>query len=189
MANTEKKVAKDLENLRESAILVEKKNEVLEQENKRLENLIKEKDIEFQELMQEFYYAKRRKRNIEDSGISEKADCIETPKYSVAGSDVPEDKTDRYENVIGKLRRQLENERKNLKNIRNSYAQELEDRTEMENIVRRYAEEIRETQYTRGRNQNAYEERAILIDKLLTSPEVVLVMNRGPYHNTSEELL
>jgi DNA repair exonuclease SbcCD ATPase subunit len=189
MANTEKKIAKDLENLRESAILVERKNEFLEQENCRIESKIKEKDSEFQDLMQEYYYARRRVPDTSDSVISEKADLMYTPKLSISGSELTEDKTDRYESVIAKLRRQLESERKALRSVRISYAQELEQRTEMENIVRRFVEEIRDNQASRGRLQSAYEERAILIDRLLNSVEVAAVMSRGPYQQENEEEL
>lgn len=187
MANTEKKVAKDLENLRESAILVEKKNTFLEQENKRLEELITKRDIEFQEKMQEYYFLKRKAQKPETASKYAESSFSETPKLSVGSIENYEDKTERYESVIAKLRKQLELERRNLKQVRNSYALEIEDRTEMENIVRQLVEEIRETSQARNRNNSANEERAILIDNLLNSSEVQEILNRNPYQTMSRD--
>ena len=186
MANTEKKASKDLDNLRESAIIVEKKNVFLEEENKKLEQQIKQKDQEFQELMQQFYYSKRKINSI--SHVSVESNFVpQTTKYSTTGTEDYEDKTDRYENVISKLRKQLENERKNLKAVRNEYVEEIEDRTEMENVVRRFVEEIRNSQ--RGRPNSLSEERAILVDLLFNSSEVFNILNRSPFQLMSRDVL
>lgn len=186
MANTEKKVAKDLENLRESSILIDRKNQLLEQDNARLESLISAKESEYQNLIQTYYYAKRRLKPIENSSKTE-TKAPKTANVSFTCSETSEDKTDRYENVISKLRKQLENERKNLKNVRIAYAQEMDDRTEMENVVRRTIEEIREQLAQRSRNPSAGEERAILIDRLVNSIEVATLLNKNPYQNESQE--
>ena len=59
----------------------------------------------------------------------------------------------------------------------------------MENIVRRYVEEIRENQTLNGRINSPQEERAILIDNLLNSNEVYDILNRSPYTSMSRENL
>lgn len=187
MANTEKKASKDLDSLRDSAILIEKKNQILQSENKRLEREIQQKDEEFQDLMQEFYYARKRNR-VTESKNSEKF-VIDSPKFSTFGSEVYEDKTERYELVIGKLRKQLEVERKNLKAIRNSFVEEIDERSEMENIVKRYVEEIRMNQGERGRVSSSNEERAILVDRLLNSNEVYEIIYRNSYQSISRDTL
>ena len=186
MENTEKKVAKDLENLRESSILIERKNQILEEENKRLEELIKLKDLEYQDLIQKYYYAKRRLKPIEKPKSNEI--CLpKTANSSFMNCETAEDKTERYENVVGRLRKQLEVERKNLKSIRNAYAGEIEDRTDMENNVRRIVEETREQLAQRQRNPTGFEERAILIDRLINSVEISILLNRKPYQTMSQE--
>lgn len=186
MANTEKKISKDLQTLRESAILVEKKNNLLEQENKSLENQINQKDSYFQELMHQFYYCKKNiKKTLTEDMDTKSLD--KTPKLPSFNSHTNDDKTERYETVIGKLRRQLDIERKNLKSIRYSFAQEIDQRTEMENIVRRFVEEIRESQAQKNRLSSSYEERAMLVDKLLNSSDVFNLLNRSPYQTKSKE--
>jgi hypothetical protein len=185
MENTEKKVAKDLENLRESSILIEKKNQLLEEENKRLEEMIKRKDFEYQELIQSYYYAKRRLKPL-DKPQSE--DCkIPKTANSMIHYENTEDKTERYENVVARLRKQLEIERKNLKSIRNAFAFEMEDRTEMENNVRRIVEEIRDMLAQRPRPASGSEERAILIDRLINSVEIASLLNRNPFQSMSQD--
>lgn len=186
MENTEKKVAKDLENLRESSILIERKNQILEEENRRLEELIKQKDLEYQELIQNYYYAKKRLKPIEKPKSNE-IKLPQTANSSFVNYDTAEDKTDRYENVVARLRKQLEIERKNLKSIRNAYAAEIEDRTEMENNVRRIVEEIRDQLAQRLRIPSSFEERAILIDRLINSIEIATLLNRNPYKTMSQE--
>ena len=186
MENNEKKVAKDLENLRESSIFIERKNQVLEEENKRLEELIRQKDLEYQDLIQNYYYAKRRLKPIEKP--KSVGMCLpKTANSSFVSCDTAEDKTERYENVVGRLRRQLEIERKNLKSIRNAYVGEIEDRTEMENNVRRIVEETREQLAQRQRSPTSFEERAILIDRLINSIEIATLLNRNPYQTMSQE--
>ena len=188
MANTEKKVLKDLDTLRESAIIVEKKNMLLEEENKYLEQKIKLKDEEFQDLMQEYYYA-RRKIRLAGTEMGLQKSVPQTPRYTTYGTEVYEDKTERYELIISKLRKQLEIERKNLKAIRSSFAEEIDERSEMENIVKRLVEEIRIMQGQRGRVNSYNEERAILIDMLLNSTEVCDIINKSNYQSISRENL
>ena len=188
MANTEKKVLKDLDTLRESAIIVEKKNMLLEEENKYLEQKIKLKDEEFQDLMQEYYYA-RRKIRLAGTEMGLQKSVPQTPRYTTYGTEVYEDKTERYELIISKLRKQLEIERKNLKAIRSSFAEEIDERSEMENIVKRLVEEIRIMQGQRGRVNSSNEERAILIDMLLNSTEVCDIINKSNYQSISRENL
>lgn len=186
MANTEKKIAKDLENLRESSILIDRKNQLLEQDNTRLESLISSKEAEYQSLIQTYYYAKRRLKPIEKPLKTES--CVpKTANVSFTYSENSEDKTDRYELVISKLRKQLEIERKNLKSVRIAYVQEMDERTEMENVVRRTVEEIREQLAQRNRNPSGNEERAILVDRLVNSVEVATLLNKNPYQSESHE--
>ncbi|CAM9844075.1 unnamed protein product, partial [Laminaria digitata] len=57
-----------------------------------------------------------------------------------AGSDADA----RYKEIIKRLKRLLETERRNLRQVRSSYSAELQQRTELENLLRASVEEVRQ---------------------------------------------
>lgn len=196
----EGKISKELEILRASAQIIDSKNSNLEQDNKQLKIELKLKDSELKEIMEKYYRLKKQIENEEDqrfemmssirSPFAETSPKSQTRQIETALS-MHNPHIDRYEAVISRLKKLLEIERKNLRAARTAYTREIESKTELENMLRKCIELVRnDIIRKRGiyKKVDGNEESQMLIDQLLNSEEILTTIYDKSFPRNSTAL-
>ncbi|OMJ78876.1 hypothetical protein SteCoe_21230 [Stentor coeruleus] len=161
-AEKESQLTRELELMKTSMELIVSKNNELEEENYKIQ-----KEFESQQLVRDVLFKEIVALKHENAALSEEiakyketAKETFTPQRSISnsifpgkkpgttstysiGRDMKADDPTRYEFIIQRLKRILDNERKNLKNVRNAYARELQNKTELEQILRQCVDEVK----------------------------------------------
>ncbi|CAG9328237.1 unnamed protein product [Blepharisma stoltei] len=183
LVKNEGKISKELEMLRSSAQIIDSKNLSLEQENKQLKIELKIKESELRELMEKYYRVKKQYENEEEkfemTGTMRSVFTANSPKSVTRQIEtaltINNPQIERYEGVIARLKKLLEIERKNLRAARTAYTREIESKTEVEMILRKCIENVRnEIIKKRGMyKKSEAEEREMVVEHLLNSEEVL----------------
>ena len=153
-AEKESQLTRELELMRTSMDLIISKNSLLEEENTKIQKEFNSQQLVRDVLFKEIVALKRENAviNEEIAKYKESAMSAFTPQRSVSNSVMPtaypkrevkHEDVSRYDNVIQRLKKVLDNERKGLKNIRNAYARELQGKTELEQIMRQCVDEVK----------------------------------------------
>lgn len=159
-AEKESQLTRELELMKNSMKLIVSKNELLKEENKKIEKEFQSQQKDRDALFKEIVALKKENATISEEIAKYKESQYESflPQRSISNSSMPgifqkrdlkvED-TSRYEFIIQRLKKILETERKNLKNVRNAYARELQNKTELEQILRQCVDEVK-SEITQG---------------------------------------
>lgn len=159
-AEKESQLTRELELMKNSMKLIMSKNELLKEENKKIEKEFQSQQKDRDALFKEIVALKKENATLSEEIAKYKESQYESflPQRSISNSSMPgvfqkrdlkvED-TSRYEFIIQRLKKILETERKNLKNVRNAYARELQNKTELEQILRQCVDEVK-SEITQG---------------------------------------
>ena len=153
-AEKESQLTRELELMKTSMELIISKNNMLDEENNKIQ-----KEFNSQQLVRDVLFkeivALKRENAVMMEEISKYKESVMnnfTPQRSVSNSvmqtsfpkrEIKQEDGSRYEFVIQRLKKILETERKNLKNVRNAYARELQNKTELEQILRQCVDEVK----------------------------------------------
>ena len=153
-AEKESQLTRELELMKNSMKLIVSKNNLLKDENVKIEKEFQSQQKDRDALFKEIVNLKK-----ENAMLSEEIAKIKESQYepflpqrsisnaSMAGTfqknNLKVEDTSRYEFIIQRLKKILETERKNLKNVRNAYARELQNKTELEQILRQCVDEVK----------------------------------------------
>ena len=153
-AEKESQLTRELELMRTSMDLIISKNSLLEEENIKIQKEFNSQQLVRDVLFKEIVALKRENAVImeEIAKYKEAAMSAFTPQRSVSNSIIPtsypkreikQEDGSRYDFIIQRLKKVLDTERRNLKNIRNAYARELQNKTELEQILRQCVDEVK----------------------------------------------
>ena len=153
-AEKESQLTRELELMKNSMKLIVSKNNLLKDENVKIEKEFQSQQKDRDALFKEIVNLKK-----ENAMLSEEIAKIKESQYepflpqrsisnaSMVGTfqknNLKVEDTSRYEFIIQRLKKILETERKNLKNVRNAYARELQNKTELEQILRQCVDEVK----------------------------------------------
>lgn len=162
-AEKESQLTRELELMKNSMKLIVSKNDLLKEENIKIEKDFQSQQKDRDALFKEIVNLKK-----ENAMLSEEIAKIKESQYepflpqrsisnaSMAGTfqknNLKVEDTSRYEFIIQRLKKILETERKNLKNVRNAYARELQNKTELEQILRQCVDEVK-SELTQGMSE------------------------------------
>ena len=153
-AEKESQLTRELELMKTSMELIVSKNNILEEENAVIQKEFNSQQLVRDVLFKEIVALKRENAVImeEIAKIKESTLSSFNPQRSVSNSVMPSpfpkkdskfEDSSRYEFIIQRLKKILETERRNLKNVRNAYARELQNKTELEQILRQCVDEVK----------------------------------------------
>jgi hypothetical protein len=153
-AEKESQLTRELELMKTSMDLIISKNNILEEENIKIQKEFNSQQQVRDVLFKEIVAMKRENAILMEEIAKYKELNLSsfTPQRSVSNSIIPNslpkrdikfEDNSRYEFVIQRLKKILETERRNLKNVRNAYARELHSKTELEQILRQCVDEVK----------------------------------------------
>ena len=153
-AEKESQLTRELELMKTSMDLIISKNNLLKEENVKIEREFTSQQRERDVLFKEIVSLKHENATLSEEIAKLKESQTESflPQRSISNSSMPSsfpkrdlkvEDTTRYEFIIQRLKKILETERKNLRNVRNAYARELQNKTELEQILRQCVDEVK----------------------------------------------
>ena len=157
----ESKLTMELELIKSSMEFIESKNAELQKENFRILKEYREQESLRKQTLKEIVDVKRENAQLMEElakytefsvsvNLSRESSVFSPPKqkamkstgFRASSFSVEDEKATRYESIINKLKRMLELERRNLKAVRSSYSKEIQNKTELEQILRKCVDEV-----------------------------------------------
>jgi hypothetical protein len=153
-AEKESQLTRELELMKTSMDLIISKNNLLKEENLKIEREFMSQQKDRDALFKEIVALKHENATLTEEIAKIKESQMDSflPQRSISNSSMPTgfpkrdlkvEDTTRYEFIIQRLKKILETERKNLRNVRNAYARELQNKTELEQILRQCVDEVK----------------------------------------------
>lgn len=191
-AEKESQLTRELELMKTSMELIESKNKLLEEDNSKILKEFQSQQLVREALFKEIVGLKRENAIIaeETAKYKESAMSSFTPQRSVSNSIIPtsypkreikQEDGSRYDFIIQRLKKILDGERRNLKNVRNAYARELQNKTELEQILRQCVDEVKSELKTENGDkkknvQLTAQDREKIIELMLSQEKVLSLL-------------
>ena len=193
-AETESQLTRELDIMKKSTESIALKNYLVDEENKKFQKEFNDKRVIRNALFKELATLKRENAVVMEEIAKYKESSINnfTPQKSASNSimpslyskrDLSQEDESRCDYIIQRLKKILDTERKNLKNIRNAYARDLQNRTELEQILRQCADEVKSeiTQESPDNKKKTVQltsqDREKIIEMLLSKETVLELLN------------
>jgi regulator of replication initiation timing len=199
-AEKEDKLIREMELMKASIEFIETKNKKLSVENQELRVQFKSQETDRDTLLRQIVQLKREMTTLKEELAKYKEGpeplhieelSVEKPDISMrsmsnrkGSANVGEESMNRYEQVINRLKKMIELERKNLRAARTAHAKELESRTELEQLLRRCVDDVKQEiqrrrteQRQRSRDQElTAADREKIIEVLLSQERVLTLL-------------
>jgi hypothetical protein len=187
LAEREQILNKELQMLKGSIEVIEAKNSYLEQENKRIKQLLKAKDTEISGLEKKMFELKEKSISFPNIKTSRSKESntksqqeIKTHSLAIETDEI-EDESYRYQKIIQKLQKMLAIEKNNVRAARNAYFTELNNRSEIEEVVLNCIQEVSKEKKNAKRTSFQLSYNMTLVEKLTKNEE--LLRNLQEYLN------
>eukprot|EP00359_Climacostomum_virens_P008042 CAMPEP_0204915924 /NCGR_PEP_ID=MMETSP1397-20131031/13836_1 /ASSEMBLY_ACC=CAM_ASM_000891 /TAXON_ID=49980 /ORGANISM="Climacostomum Climacostomum virens, Strain Stock W-24" /LENGTH=432 /DNA_ID=CAMNT_0052088185 /DNA_START=1 /DNA_END=1299 /DNA_ORIENTATION=+ len=167
-AEKETQLVRELELMRASIEFIESKNKKLTAENQELKIEYRSQENDREILMRQIVQLKRETAALKEelAKYKEGLVSVRAEEFSIDKNEasmpslhqrgesggINDESLNRYEQVITRLKRMVELERKNLRAARTAHAKELESRTELEQLLRKCVDDVKQ-EIQRRRNE------------------------------------